>query len=384
MKQLKSIQALRGVAALAVAFCHLIAIEQSISGRQLKLTAIADFGAYGVDLFFVISGFVMVWVAAETPRGWQSAQAFLIARCARIYPLWWIFAGLAASGYLLLYQAPWDAERIAGMHLSGPAHLLRSFTLWPQPGHPVLGAGWTLVHEMYFYLGFAVLILAIPVRFRLIAISIWGTVVFIGAMAGLSNWFAGSALALMFHPLTLQFILGAIIAYAVKRGFRRRARLALGLGVLLLAIDVTRLDIALCHEISELFIARPMTAETLPWRRTFLIGGAAGALVYGLVCLEHDPARGLIIPGFFTRIGDWSYSLYLCHMLTISVAGRAIYVVMYPTGPWAIAAFLTVATGLTLATAWLSYQFVERPLIAFFKRHRGAPSKPHKSTQVPA
>jgi len=384
MKQLNSIQALRGGAALAVAFCHLIAIEQSISGRQFKLTALADSGAYGVDLFFVISGFVMVWIAADNPRGWRSAQAFLIARWTRIYPLWWVFAGLEASGYLLLYHAPWDAERIAGMHVSGPIHLLHSFTLWPQPGHPVLGAGWTLVHEIYFYVGFAVLILAVPVRLRLQALIVWGAGVLIGALSGLSSWFAVSALALIFHPMTLQFIFGAAIAYAVKRGVRRRAWLALCIGVLLLGIGITRLDIALYHEIYGLFAAPPMAMETLPWRRTFLIGSAAGALVYGLVSLERDPAHSLIIPRFFTRLGDWSYSLYLCHMLTISVAGRAIYAVMDPTRPWSIAAFLIAATSLTLATAWLSYQFVERPLIAFFKRHRGTPSQSHKSAQVPA
>lgn len=118
MKQLNSIQVLRGIAAFGVFCCHLISIEQSVSGRPAKLTELAESGAYGVDLFFVISGFVMVWVAAEMPRGWRSAQAFLIARIVRIYPLWWLFAGLAASGYLLLYHAPWDAPRIAGMGIS--------------------------------------------------------------------------------------------------------------------------------------------------------------------------------------------------------------------------------------------------------------------------
>lgn len=73
MKQLESIQTLRGVAALAVFFCHLISIEQSASGRQYKLTNFADSGAHGVDLFFVISGFVINWVAAETPQGWRGA-----------------------------------------------------------------------------------------------------------------------------------------------------------------------------------------------------------------------------------------------------------------------------------------------------------------------
>lgn len=382
MKQLNSIQALRGIAAFAVFFCHLISIEQSVSGRPVKLTGLADSGAYGVDLFFVISGFVMVWIAAETPRGWRSAKAFLIARIVRIYPLWWIFAGLAATGYLLLYHTPWDAQRVAGLQMSGPAHLLHSIALWPQPGHPVLGAGWTLVHEMYFYVGFAIVILLTPIHYRLQVLLGWGLTVFIGALSGLSSWFASSVLALIFHPMTLQFIFGAAIAYAVKRKIRRLARIAVCVGILLLVVGITRLDIAVCHGISDLFGAAPIPMETLPWRRTFLFGSAAGALIYGLVCLERAPMKPFNVPKVLTRLGDWSYSLYLCHMLTISVAARAIYAVMESASPWSISVFVFAATSLTLATAWLSFEFVERPLIAFFKRHRGAVSKPQMSSQA--
>jgi len=382
MKQLNSIQALRGIAAFAVFFCHLISIEQSVSGRPVKLTGLADSGAYGVDLFFVISGFVMVWVAAEMPRGWRSAQAFLIARIVRIYPLWWMFAGLAATGYLLLYHTPWDAQRVAGMQISGPSHLLHSIALWPQPGHPVLGAGWTLVHEMYFYVGFTIMILLTPIHYRLQVLLGWGLAVFIGALSGLSSWFASSALALIFHPMTLQFIFGAAIAYAVKREVRHQGRIAVCVGILLLVVGIARLDIAVYHGISDLFGTAPMPTETLPWRRTFLIGSAAGALVYGLVCLERAPMKAFTLPKTLTRLGDWSYSLYLCHMLTISVAARAIYAVMDSASPWSISAFLIAATSLTLATAWLSFEFVERPLIAFFKRHRGAVSKPQMSSQA--
>lgn len=384
MKQLKSIQALRGIAAFAVFFCHLISIEQSVSGRPVKLTELADSGAYGVDLFFVISGFVMVWVAAEMPRGWRSAKAFLIARIVRIYPLWWIFAGLAAIGYLVLYHTPWDAQRVAGMQMSGSAHLLHSIALWPQPGHPVLGAGWTLVHEMYFYVGFAIVILLTPIHYRLQVLLGWGLAVLVGALSGLSSWFAGSALALIFYPMTLQFIFGAAIAYAVKREFRHQGRIAVCVGTLLFVVGLARLDIAVCHGISDLFGTAPIPMETLPWRRTFLFGSAAGALIYGLVCLERAPMNAFTLPKTLTRLGDWSYSLYLCHMLTISVAARAVYAVMDSASSWSICIFVFAATSLTLVTAWLSSELIERPLIAFFKRHRGAVSKPKLASQAVA
>ncbi len=73
MKQLQSVQALRGIAALLVFMGHLIAIEKTHAGRAEPLTEFWAAGIFGVDLFFVISGFVIVWVGADLPRTWRAA-----------------------------------------------------------------------------------------------------------------------------------------------------------------------------------------------------------------------------------------------------------------------------------------------------------------------
>ena len=112
MGKLHSIQSLRAIAALLVFLCHLFAMEEAHAGRSENLTSFWVNGAHGVDLFFVISGFVIVWVASDARQGWRSALDFLFARIARIYPLWWLFAGATAIMLWIARCSPWHALRM--------------------------------------------------------------------------------------------------------------------------------------------------------------------------------------------------------------------------------------------------------------------------------
>ena len=200
MQRLKSIQALRAIAASLVFLCHLVPIEQRLSGRAEPLTDFWLAGAFGVDLFFVISGFVIVWVAADSPPGGKSAVGFLFARVTRIYPTWWLMCGLMMLGFFMLHGVPWNPVRVLEQDLNGPSHVIRSLLLWPQEYHPVLGPGWTLVHELYFYLGFGLFVAALPPRLRLHGVLVWGVLVAIGALLGLSSDFGRTAIGVVFYP----------------------------------------------------------------------------------------------------------------------------------------------------------------------------------------
>jgi len=87
IKRLDHIQALRGIAALMVVVSHLLIIERKYSVDQI-LGEWAVFGMAGVDLFFVISGFIMVYVMWDRPRGVKASAEFLWGRASRIYPLY--------------------------------------------------------------------------------------------------------------------------------------------------------------------------------------------------------------------------------------------------------------------------------------------------------
>ncbi|MEL6858304.1 MAG: acyltransferase [Pseudomonadota bacterium] len=360
MKQLQSVQALRGVAALLVFMGHLIALEKIHAGRETSLTEFWASGIFGVDLFFVISGFVIVWVGADLPQTWAAARRFSVARIVRIYPVWWVFAGTAAIAYWLTNGAPWNVERIGEF---GREHLLHSFLLWPQPTPPVLSVGWTLTHEMYFYLGFAVLVFAVPVRHRAIAFSAWGGAVFVGALLGLSSGFAGSLVELIFYPMTLEFMAGGGVAFAIKSGLRRAAWLSLTLGGSGFLAGFLSAD--------ALTIGVPNLA--LEWQRTLVFGASSALIVYGAVALElQDRLPRLLVPSTLVAIGNWSYALYLCHVLTISLSGRLVYSWLDPTQSLSVGMFSLTSIALSLGVAAATYHALERPVITAFKCRRAS------------
>jgi len=370
MGKLQSIQSLRAIAALLVFLCHLFAMEEVHAGRSEKLTTFWVNGAHGVDLFFVISGFVIVWVASDAQQGWRGAFNFLYARIARIYPLWWLFAAAIAFMLWIAYGTPWNPARLAAHGMDGSTHLVRSFLLWPQTHHPVLGVGWTLVHEMYFYAAFTFLILFLPPKHRLRGIWIWAVLVVVGAVLELTSEFASTFIQLAFYPMTLQFIAGAFVAYLIKARHRRFARLATAIGTLgwILAFIATDTDALMA--LPGWLRADGEPFSSLAWQRTLSFGIPSALLVYGLVGLELrrgcDPHRSSPL----AKIGDWSYALYLCHVPVISATNQLIYRPFGADQIWATGAYLTFATAITFAMAALTYNWFERPIIAFFKRHR--------------
>jgi peptidoglycan/LPS O-acetylase OafA/YrhL len=378
--QLKSVQALRAFAALAVVMCHLRALEgkylsSTLPNGEIDLSTVIlqpfwENGAGGVDLFFVISGFIMVWVAGETQRTARGGAQFLFARATRIYPLWWLFAATMAAYFFVTYGVPWDAERLAKEGVTGTEHLIKSALLVPQNGHPVLGVGWTLVHEMYFYLGFALLIFCIPARFRIYGIIFWGIAVIAGSLLGLSDKTAKTFVELIFYPMTLQFIMGALVAYAIKAGYRRFAWLTTLLGLTGLVVVFFTLDFKSGGILlAQLNLADP-SQFTLGWGRTLLFGIPAALLIHGLVSLELEHGLGRCIPKLMVSIGDWSYALYLGHLIVIPAFGRIVFNRLSADGLIDNAAFIVVGVVGSVVAAALTYVLFEKPLIGVFRTLR--------------
>lgn len=367
--KLQSVQALRAVAALAVVMCHLHGLEVRYLGESALLGPIWVNGASGVDLFFVISGFIMVWVAGDTQVGPAGAGPFIYARLTRIYPLWWLFAAAMAAYFYLAYGVPWDAERLAREGMSGPSHLVLSALLWPQAGHPVLGVGWTLVHEMYFYVVFAIVILALPARWRLPALLLWGTIVALGGAFGLSDKHAGTVVELVFYPMSLQFLMGALVAYALKAGWRKGAVLSAILGTGLNVAVFLTFDFRTGGLLLSGVQVQDMGALTLGFGRTFCFGIPAALLVYGLVALELDKRLALPVPRLLVAIGDWSYALYLGHLLVISAVAR----VLFPHFAMADSVidslgFIALAIVASVLVSALTYKLFERPTLRLLRR----------------
>jgi exopolysaccharide production protein ExoZ len=296
-------------------------------------------GNAGVDIFFVISGFVM-WTT--TMRRPTTPESFLRNRIVRVVPLYAFFT--------LALLAGWAAMPWAFPHMGAPTaqQVLLSLAFVPHydpDGHiyPLLAQGWTLNFEMFFY-GLFALGLILPLRRRLAAAAV---ALLMLPLLGL--WVTGdlmrSAPALvLFNPLLIEFLAGLTIAHWAQSGWRPSAGLAwasLAAGALALGLLPT-----------------PPADDN--WMRLALFGGPAFLLVAGAVGLEMC---GRIKLGRLPLLlGASSYSLYLSHTFVLSLVGK-----VWPN--WAGPLLFTlVATVASVAAAIAVYLWLERPLLLLLRR----------------
>ncbi|MGN6303820.1 MAG: acyltransferase family protein [Mesorhizobium sp.] len=332
MKRLYGIQYLRAVAALGVVVFH--AAERS--GTHFAI------GAAGVDVFFVISGFIM-WVIAS--RRAPSPADFLRDRIERIAPLYWIATGVMVMGAL---AGLFPNLRLSAWYVLSSLAFLASRS--PSTGDiwPVLVQGWTLNYEMFFYALFAAA-LFLPARRRL------------GALAGLflalvaAGWLFAPEMPILktwTDPLLLEFLIGIAIGEAWLRG----AVPSPATGVALIAVAL---------------VGFAFVGVTYAGFTPFVLGPLAAALVLGVLAFErHAAVPRLPLAAY---LGDSSYSTYLWHTMAISVVVKAGSLLSLP-GP--VVFIAAIVAGVAIGAA--VHEILEKPLAAFLKnrrhRRRGAHS----------
>lgn len=337
MTRLVTIQYLRAFAAIAVVVAHV--------GKQLHVPF--DVGGGGVDLFFVVSGFIMIAILRDdtTPAG------FMANRIKRIVPLYWMATTVMVLGTIagLFPRLSIDLWHVIASYLFIPAQLGAKGPVWP-----ILAPGWTLNFEMLFY---ALVALLLPLR-RPVLIAGVLTLVF-GTAIALGLWFrpAHPVLATYTDPVTLEFVYGAWIAvwWRSGKGWPR----SIGVPAILLAI---------------LLVTVVMTLH-LPLWRSIALGIPAALLVIGVLSLERQGATERERITAF--LGDASYSIYLWHGLGISVTAMIGRVLGLP-----LALTFAVAIGAGIAGGVLSYLIVERPLMRLLGRRPIAAPPPEGSAAM--
>ena len=346
-QKIEAIQALRGMAALAVVAFHALVIERKYSGGDLLLPDFFRFGESGVDLFFVISGFVMVTVTRGRFGTPKEAVRFLWGRLTRIYPTYWFYFFVTLS--VFLWKPPW-----VNTSLYEQAGLLASFLLLPTAGLPLVIVSWSLVNELWFYVVFTILLL-FPERILLPALCSWAAVVLA------FNVFADTstltpATRLMTHPYTCEFIIGGLAALLVRARYTKlqRSRLFWAI-VIIVGIGLVQAGAA-------------GVLEGSPLRRALVLGVLYGGLLASCVVLE---AKGsLRIPAFLRLGGDMSYTVYLSHVLVLSAIGR-IWLAIGPASGLAdnVVACTAMFTAV-IAYGWIGYRLIEKPMVDLSHRLR--------------
>jgi exopolysaccharide production protein ExoZ len=324
MNRLFGVQYLRAIAALGVVAFH--AAERA--GGHFVI------GAAGVDIFFVVSGFIM-WVIAEVRH--PSPAAFLRDRVERIAPAYWFATGVMVAGGL--------AGLFPNMRLTFP-HVFGSLAFLPHTSPsdgqiwPVLVQGWTLNYEIFFYVLFA-LTLTIQTGRRLpILTCLFTSLVAIGLLFQPQD----ALLKTYTSPLLLEFLLGCGIGKLWLEG--RMPPPAIATALILVAVA------------GFAFVGITYTGFN-----AFVLGPAAGALLIGVLALEKNG----LIPHFPTAnyLGDASYSIYLWHTMAISVVAKLGALLGWPPSiVFGMAMICGTAVGL------VAYETLEKPIALFLKLRR--------------
>ena len=332
--RLSSIQALRAIAVFLVILLHIQDNELRASADPV-LSEWLTHGRGGVDLFFVISGFVMVWITTGD-RGTRTVGAFLFSRAARIYPAVWLFTSLAIIGFVVAGTFnQWAASE---------NRILFSYLLLPHELGPVLGVSWTVVHELYFYSVFA-LFLFLPARVLPAGLFIWAAIVAAGSLAPAPDQKnAWGVLAL--SPMTLEFIAGAFVAIALINWKPHWPGAVAVVGLLFAIMGPLWWGIG------------PM--DFAGWDRVLVYGAPSVALVYAAAGMEL--AGQLRAPRWMTAIGDISYSLYLSHLLVIATLAHLWMRFALP-GPIDNIAMISIMVAVPLVLAAIVYVAFERPSV---------------------
>ena len=330
---LSLVQILRALAALGVALDHL-AFELARQFKWGAAPSLFSVGSAGVDLFFVISGFIIVYVSEPLfGRSWAPAY-FLARRLARVAPLYW-----SATAIVLLDDLARHAD-LAAANLSLPS-VVASFYFfpYPRPGgqlSPIYSIGWTLNYELFFYSSFAVALLAARGRAVLAVVILFVVLVTVGRLLPLPG-----SLAFWSDPIILEFGSGMLVALAFRAGWRCPPWSS----YILIAAGAAA------------FLLTPAgDAAGLP--RAVSWGSPAFCIVAGVVFLQR-PAGDHRIADAFCLLGNASYPLYLVHPFVFVFPRRLFPDVVTTVSSPALYGLVLLACG--IAAAIFVHLTIEKP-----------------------
>ena len=324
--RLASIQFLRALAALSVTLAHAL----PFCGVEFRL------GIAGVDLFFVISGFVMVYASEKYFGQGHGSRDFMARRLARIVPIYWATTTIAL--FLMIFWQRDSNGFVMTPEAIAASYLFIPFARSNGTVYPIHSVGWTLYYEMFFYVCFSAAVF-FP---RRVGVPILGMVligfVLLNQMIALPMPFG-----YWMDPTLLEFAAGMMIGLALREGVKFSLRNAVVLAVIGAAALVV---------MGGWLRVTPVVGFGIP----AMIIVSACALGFGGLACTSLACRAAVF------LGEASYALYLLHPITIDLAR-----ILIDAGghPWT---FLAMALSLTIGTAGVVYIIFEKPLTLTLQR----------------
>jgi peptidoglycan/LPS O-acetylase OafA/YrhL len=333
MPVIQSLQAFRGFAALAVVAHHAVISTNAFVGLVPgQVEAVLGMGYLGVDFFFVLSGFIIMYTHMEDERSAPAIRSYVFKRLVRIFtPYLPISIAMIA-----LYDV------LPGFSASGDRDfsLASSILLVPAEYPPALSVAWTLVHEMQFYAFF--LLFYVSRRALIAGLFMWMCVTLISNLMFTPVGWARYPLSL----LNVEFMFGVLAAWMVRaRVVRIPPGFLVFTGVTLASAMLAIMDV----DVDSLSVARLFFAFGL------------SLVVFGFALREKKCS--LAWPSLLLLVGNASYSIYLVHSPLLSVSQRL-------AGGLALGWLQALIFGVVVSVfvGWLYYRCIEQPALRFFRK----------------
>jgi exopolysaccharide production protein ExoZ len=368
-----NIQVLRALAAYMVVFYHLQPMLTEVPEAPFDTT----FGASGVDIFFVISGFIMFHT---TQAGDRSTGTFWMDRIRRIVPLYWV-ATLLLLGIFLFGRNPNGLAAVDAGDIATSLFFIPDVRADGEHG-PVLSLGWTLIYEMFFYFLFG-----LTFFLRSQAKALAALVVSFCGFAALGLLVPGLPYAVLYYtnPIMLEFAAGCALALAYRQPRFGQGRAAAPIGYALLLAGAAGIVA------TELL---PKHFETIRFLRPFVFGVPSLAIVLGALLL--DKAGHRIGGRFLVLQGAASYAVYLFHPVVMQAVTKLLKTVFdmppvdefladLPDGiEYLVTAGILIGCAMVAAgvVATIIHLWVELPLHAWLKTV-GSKRKPSQLDPMP-
>jgi peptidoglycan/LPS O-acetylase OafA/YrhL len=342
-KKLNLLQVYRGIAALLVVLFHLNDMSLDRLNKDTFFN-LFEAGWSGVDYFFVLSGFIMVYVHRSAIGKPDQLKSFLVKRAVRIYPIYWIITLVVLVFFLVI-------PGFANSQDLGLDKIIISLLLLPSPDLPILNVGWTLIYELYFYFLFSIAIWFKP-KYSVPILSSWlfGTILHYLKIVKFPD--SAFLLNLVFGNMNLEFVLGCLAGYIViKFGSQVSKNRWIFFGVANLGYVVLLVILAT----TELEIDRISSFAVLA---AILIIGSAS------IDLKDAPKS----PQILTYLGDASYSIFLTHGPLISATTKVLQ--KANLGKYFDSLFAPALVALiAVVIGCLFYSLIEKPLTVYLRKN---------------
>lgn len=366
--KLGTIQLLRGLAALMVVFGHYCGYLNGVYSDPNLGPKLFPNAAFSVDVFFIISGFIMVYSTNRILK--RPVLDFFIKRAFRIYPVYYLVLSLTILLYYIDYNSWSFFGDIASIHT-----IIKSFLLIPLDisaqapfyGYSLVQTAWTLSYEIYFYIVFG-LSMMMSVKYRsiicitiiitlciLIQFTLTNNVTTYPYDATFNRQSILSNILFISNPIVLDFIVGVIIGeiyLKTKDNFWNKT------GVYYIALGMVVFS-------ANAWLSTFGSGHGLFWKNGILSGGVSAFLFCGLLYI--DKYHKLKLPTWVYYFGAISYSLYIVHIpLQIIFEKLQLHLMAIPLDNGFVK-FISMIVFAIYVSAIL-HRFVEKPFIKISRK----------------